>query len=63
MRHLLNPLDFSVEELNELMDVALDISKHPDQYSECCKGKKIATLFYEPSTRTQIGRASCRERV
>lgn len=54
MRHLLNPLDFSVEELNELMDVALDISKHPDQYSECCKGKKIATLFYEPSTRTRL---------
>ena len=54
MRHLLNPLDFSVEELNELMDVALDISKHPDQYSEYCKGKKIATLFYEPSTRTRL---------
>lgn len=54
MRHLLNPLDFSVEELDELMDVALDISEHPDKYSECCKGKKIATLFYEPSTRTRL---------
>ncbi len=54
MRHLLNPLDFSVEELDELMDVALDISKHPEQYSERCKGKKIATLFYEPSTRTRL---------
>ncbi len=54
MRHLLNPLDFSVEELDELMDVALDISKHPDQYAERCKGKKIATLFYEPSTRTRL---------
>ena len=54
MRHLLNPLDFSVEELDELMDVALDISKNPDKYAECCKGKKIATLFYEPSTRTRL---------
>ena len=54
MRHLLNPLDFSVEEMDELMDVALDISEHPDKYSECCKGKKIATLFYEPSTRTRL---------
>lgn len=54
MRHLLNPLDFSVEELDELMDVALDISKNPAKYSECCKGKKIATLFYEPSTRTRL---------
>lgn len=54
MRHLLNPLDFSVEELDELMDVALDISKNPQKYAECCKGKKIATLFYEPSTRTRL---------
>lgn len=54
MRHLLNPLDFSVEELDTLMDVALDISQNPDKYSECCKGKKIATLFYEPSTRTRL---------
>ncbi|MCI9541002.1 MAG: aspartate carbamoyltransferase [Lachnospiraceae bacterium] len=54
MRHLLNPLDFSVEELDELMDVALDISKNPEKYSERCKGKKIATLFYEPSTRTRL---------
>lgn len=54
MRHLLNPLDFSVEELDELMDVALDISENPQKYAECCKGKKIATLFYEPSTRTRL---------
>lgn len=54
MRHLLNPLDFSVEELDELMDVALDISNNPQKYAECCKGKKIATLFYEPSTRTRL---------
>lgn len=54
MRHLMNPLDFSVEELDELMDVALDISNNPEKYAECCKGKKIATLFYEPSTRTRL---------
>lgn len=54
MRHLISPLDFSVEELNELMDVALDISKNPKKYAEVCHGKKIATLFYEPSTRTRL---------
>ena len=54
MRHMLNPLDFSVEELDQLMDVALDISKNPEKYAQACKGKKIATLFYEPSTRTRL---------
>lgn len=54
MRHLLSPLDFTVEELDKLMDVALDISKNQEKYSEACKGKKIATLFYEPSTRTRL---------
>lgn len=54
MRHLLSPLDFSVEELDQLMDVALDISKNPEKYAQACKGKKIATLFYEPSTRTRL---------
>ena len=54
MKHLISPLDFSVEELNELMDVALDISKNPKKYAEVCHGKKIATLFYEPSTRTRL---------
>lgn len=54
MRHLISPLDFTVEELEELMDVALDISKNPAKYSEVCHGKKIATLFYEPSTRTRL---------
>ena len=51
MRHLLSPLDFSVEETNELLDLAADIEKNPDKYTDICKGKKIATLFYEPSTR------------
>lgn len=54
MRHLLSPLDFSVEELDQLMDVASDISKNPEKYAQACKGKKIATLFYEPSTRTRL---------
>jgi len=54
MRHLISPLDFTVEELDDLMKVALDISKNPKKYSEICHGKKIATLFYEPSTRTRL---------
>lgn len=54
MRHLISPLDFSVEELDDLLDLASDIEKNPDKYKEACKGKKIATLFYEPSTRTRL---------
>lgn len=54
MRHLLNPLDFSVEETAKLLDLAVDIEKNPEKYREVCKGKKIATLFYEPSTRTRL---------
>lgn len=54
MRHLLSPLDFSVEELDKLMDVASDIEANPAKYAHACKGKKLATLFYEPSTRTRL---------
>lgn len=54
MQHLISPLDFSVEELDDLLDLASDIEKNPDKYKEACKGKKIATLFYEPSTRTRL---------
>ena len=54
MRHLISPLDFTVEELDKLLDLAADIEKNPDKYKEACKGKKIATLFYEPSTRTRL---------
>ena len=54
MRHLLSPLDFSTEELNELFDVASDIAANPGKYSKVCEGKKLATLFYEPSTRTRL---------
>lgn len=54
MRHLMSPLDFSVEELDHLMDLAADIEANPDKYAHACAGKKLATLFYEPSTRTRL---------
>ena len=54
MRHLMSPLDFSVEELDQLMDLANDIEKSPEKYAHACDGKRLATLFYEPSTRTRL---------
>ena len=54
MRHLMSPLDFSVEELDKLLDLAQDIEAHPAKYAHACEGKKLATLFYEPSTRTRL---------
>ena len=54
MKHLLSPLDLSVSELSDLLDLARDISKDPKKYSHVCDGKKLATLFYEPSTRTRL---------
>ena len=54
MRHLISPQDLSFEELNNLLDLANDIALNPKKYSTCCHGKKIATLFYEPSTRTRL---------
>ena len=54
MRSLINILDLSVEELNEMLDVADDIIANPKKYAEACHGKKLATLFYEPSTRTRL---------
>ncbi|MCU6760757.1 Aspartate carbamoyltransferase [uncultured Roseburia sp.] len=54
MRHLMTPLDFSVEELNKLLCLANDIEQHRDKYAHACAGKKLATLFYEPSTRTRL---------
>ena len=54
MRHLLNPLDFSVEETGQLLDLADNIEHHLSEYSHVCDGKKLATLFYEPSTRTRL---------
>ena len=54
MRHLMNPLDFTVEELDSLFDLANDIEKYPAKYAHACEGKKLATCFYEPSTRTRL---------
>ena len=54
MRHLMSPLDLSVEELDQILDLANDIEAHPDKYAHACEGKKLATLFYEPSTRTRL---------
>lgn len=54
MRHLISPQDLSLEELDELLSLGQDIMNHPDKYSHVCDGKKLATLFYEPSTRTRL---------
>ena len=54
MRHLMSPLDLSVEELDELLTLANDIEKNPQKYAHACEGKKLATCFYEPSTRTRL---------
>ena len=54
MRHLMSPLDFSVDELDKLFDLANDIEKYPQKYAHACEGKKLATCFYEPSTRTRL---------
>ena len=54
MKHLLSPLDLSVDELDKLLDVAEDIAADPSKYAHVMDGKKLATLFYEPSTRTRL---------
>lgn len=54
MRHLIDPMDLSVEEINHLLDLADDIILHKEKYQEVCKHKKLATLFFEPSTRTRL---------
>ena len=54
MRSLISILDFSVEELDQLIATAKDIIAHPEKYWDCCKHKKLATLFFEPSTRTRL---------
>jgi len=54
MRHLMSPLDFSVEELDKLLSLADDIEKNPAKYAHACDGKILATCFYEPSTRTRL---------
>lgn len=54
MRHLMSPLDLTVEELINLLDLASDIEANPKKYAHACDGKKLATLFFEPSTRTRL---------
>ena len=54
MRHLLDPTDLTIEEIDALMERAIDIIDHRDCYADVCRGKKLATLFYEPSTRTRL---------
>ena len=54
MRHLMTPLDLTVEELDRLMETADDIIIHPEKYAHVCEGRILATLFYEPSTRTRL---------
>ena len=54
MRHIMSPLDFSVEELDQLLNLANYIEANPKKYAHACDGKKLATLFYEPSTRTRL---------
>ena len=54
MRHLISPLDLSVDELDEILTLGQKIMNFPEKYSHVCEGKKLATLFYEPSTRTRL---------
>lgn len=54
MRHLMSPLDFSVEEMDELLDLAKDIEENRAKYAHACEGKTLATCFFEPSTRTRL---------
>lgn len=63
MRHLMSPLDFSVEELDKLFDLAGDIERNPAKYAHVCDGKILATCFYEPSTRTRLSFESAMTRL
>ncbi len=54
MKHLISPLDLSVSELKDILDLAGEIIRNPKKYANACHGKKLATLFYEPSTRTRL---------
>ena len=54
MRHLIDPMDLSVQEIDHILNLAQDIINNKEKYSEVCKGKKLATLFFEPSTRTRL---------
>ena len=53
-RHLVQPDDFTVEEIDSILDLGMKIKKTPEDYTRVCEGKLLATLFYEPSTRTRL---------
>lgn len=63
MRHLMSPMDFSVEELEQLFDLASSIEQNPAKYAHACEGKILATCFYEPSTRTRLSFESAMTRL
>ncbi len=63
MRHLMSPMDLTLDELNQLLDLANDIERNPEKYAHACDGKIIATLFYEPSTRTRLSFESAMMRL
>lgn len=63
MKHLMNPLDFTTEELDRLFDLAHDIENNPQKYAHSCEGKILATCFYEPSTRTRLSFESAMTRL
>ena len=54
MRHLIDPMDLTVQEIDELLELADDIIENKEKYAKVCEGKKLATLFFEPSTRTRL---------
>ncbi len=54
MKHLIDPMDLTQQELDDILTLAGDIVRNPEKYNSVCKNKKIATLFYEPSTRTRL---------
>ena len=62
MKHIISPLDLSTEELAGVLELAENIMQEPEKYSERCHGKKLATLFYEPSTRTRLSIAASKLR-
>ncbi|MCM1541322.1 MAG: aspartate carbamoyltransferase [Blautia sp.] len=63
MRHLMSPLDFSTEELDQLFNLANDIEQNPPKYAHACDGRILATCFYEPSTRTRLSFESAMTRL
>ncbi len=63
MRHLMSPLDFTTEELDQIFDLANDIERNPVKYAHACDGKILATCFYEPSTRTRLSFESAMTRL